>query len=154
MDNAIQCNLLSKSYGKKTAVQGLNLEVPTGSVFAFLGPNGAGKTTTIKMIMNILESSGGSATVLGTDVSKLTPENFRQIGYVSENQEMPEWMTVKQLTDYCQPFYPSWDADFCEQLVRQFDLPWDEKLKNLSRGMKVKAALVSTLAYRPKHSRL
>ena len=63
---------------------------------------------------------------------------------------MPEWMTVGQLVDFCRPMYPTWDNAFCAQLLRQFDLPLDRKLKSLSRGMKMKAALLTSLAYRPR----
>jgi ABC-2 type transport system ATP-binding protein len=63
---------------------------------------------------------------------------------------MPNWMTVRQLIDYCRPFYPDWDDSFCKKLQAQFDLPPDRKLRHLSRGMKVKAALLVSLAYRPR----
>jgi ABC-2 type transport system ATP-binding protein len=59
-------------------------------------------------------------------------------------------MTVRQLLDYCRPFYPSWDRDLEAKLLRQFELPPDRKIRNLSRGMMMKAALLSSLAYRPK----
>ena len=65
-------------------------------------------------MMNILQLSAGTATVLGVDSRRLGPAQFRQIGYVSENQDMPGWMTISQLLDYCVPFYPTWDAAFAE----------------------------------------
>ena len=149
MSAIIQTAGLTRRFGKKLAVSNLSLEVPRGSIFAFLGPNGAGKTTTIKMLMNIIQPSGGKATVLGSDSARLGPDELARIGYVSENQELPEWMTVEDLIDYCQPMYPSWDKDLSQQLLRQFTLPLDQKLKNLSRGMKVKASLLTSLSYRP-----
>ena len=150
MGNIIQTNDLVKNYRGKPAVDQLNLEIPEGSIYAFLGPNGAGKTTTIKLLMNIIFPTSGSVEVLGVPSHKIGPEQFQQIGYVSENQKMPEWMTVPQLINYCKPMYPTWDDDFCKRLLTQFDLPNDVKLKSMSRGMKVKAALLSSLAYRPK----
>ena len=150
MNHVIETNGLSRSFGKTEAIKNLTLRVPQGSIFAFLGPNGAGKTTTIKAIMNILEPSEGSATVLGVDSKKLGPQQFSQIGYVSENQQLPEWMRIGQFLEYCKPMYPSWDDAFCEKLLKQFNLPLDQKIKNMSRGMKVKAALLSSLAYRPR----
>jgi ABC-2 type transport system ATP-binding protein len=150
MSAIIQIDNMTKRFGKTIAVDRLNLEVPEGSIFAFLGPNGAGKTTTIKAVMNILQPEEGQATVLGTPSTALGPEEFRRIGYVSENQQMPGWLTVQQLIDFCEPMYPGWDRDFCAKLMKQFDLPPDRKIKNLSRGMKVKAALLTSLAYRPR----
>ena len=73
------------------------------------GPNGAGKTTTIKILMNLVQPTTGRAEVLGRDSRHLRPVDFTRIGYVSENQEMPDWMTVDQLLAYLQPFYPNWD---------------------------------------------
>ncbi len=70
---------------------------PEGSIYALIGPNGAGKTTLIKTLVNILRPSSGSASILGIDSRKLSPKEFAQLGYVSENQEMPEWMTVGYL---------------------------------------------------------
>ena len=150
MNAVIETAALTRSFGHTDAVQNLSLRVPEGSVYAFLGPNGAGKTTTIKMLLNILQPTAGGARVLGVDSTKLGPAEFAQIGYVSENQELPEWMTVRQLLDYCRPMYPTWDEAFSRKLLTDFNLPEDRKLKSLSRGMKVKAALVSSLSYRPR----
>lgn len=149
MSAIIETHNLTRRYGRQTVVRDLSLNVPEGSIFALLGPNGAGKTTTIKMLMNIIEPSSGMARVLGTPSTRLSPREMRQIGYVSENQEQPEWMTVRQFLDFCRGLYPEWDQNFAEQLMRQLDLPGDKKLKHLSRGMKMKAVLLSSLAYRP-----
>ena len=148
--NIIETRNLSRRFGRTEAVHDLNLVVPTGSVFALLGPNGAGKTTTIKLLMNLLQPTRGSAHVLGVDSRRLGEREKAQIGYVSENQEMPVWMTVRQLLDYCRPFYPTWDRALEKTLLAQFALPEDRKLSHLSRGMLMKASLLSSLAYRPK----
>ncbi len=141
---------LSKRFRGTQALDGLSLNVPEGSVFALIGANGAGKTTAIKILMNIHQPTSGSAEALGVDSRRLSPREFQQIGYVSENQEMPEWMTVRYFLAYLKPFYPTWDDARADELLRQFELPRDRKLKHLSRGMKMKAALASSLAYRPK----
>jgi ABC-2 type transport system ATP-binding protein len=146
----IRCEELTKRYRKNEALDGLTLDVPEGSAFALLGPNGAGKSTAIKTFLNILRPTSGRAEVLGADSRRLGPRELQQIGYVSENQELPEWMKVGDFLDYCKPFYPGWqDADAAE-LARGYDLPLDRRLRALSRGMKVKAALAASLAYRPK----
>jgi ABC-2 type transport system ATP-binding protein len=139
---------LKKRFRGAVALDGLNLEVPEGSVYALIGANGAGKTTAIKILMNILQPTSGHTETLGRQ--KLSPRELQQIGYVSENQEMPEWMTVGYFMAYLKPFYPTWDDTRADELLRQFELPRDRKLKHLSRGMKMKAALASSLAYRPK----
>ncbi|HVS52531.1 MAG TPA: ABC transporter ATP-binding protein [Opitutaceae bacterium] len=148
--NIIETTNLSRRYGRTEAVHELNLAVPQGSVFALLGPNGAGKTTTIKVLMNLLPPTSGAARVLGVDSRKLGEREKAQLGYVSENQQLPLWMTVRQLLDYCRPFYPTWDRELEKNLLAQFALPEQRKLAHLSRGMLMKAALLSSLAYRPK----
>lgn len=148
--NVIETEKLTRIFGKTEAVKDLDLSIPEGAIFAFLGPNGAGKTTTIKILMNMLEATSGVARVLGVETRRLQPEHFSKIGYVSENQEIPKWMTVASFLDYCRPFYPGWDQDFEKRLLREFDLPSDQKIKDLSRGMQMKVSLLSSLAYRPK----
>ncbi|HUR60504.1 MAG TPA: ABC transporter ATP-binding protein [Opitutaceae bacterium] len=148
--NIIETQNLPRRFGRMEAVHELNLAVPTGSVFALLGPNGAGKTTTLKLLMNLLPPTGGSARVLGADSRRLGERELAQIGYVSENQQLPLWMTLRQLLDYCRPFYPTWDRALEKSLLAQFALPETRKLGQLSRGMLMKAALLSSLAYRPK----
>jgi ABC-2 type transport system ATP-binding protein len=150
MSAIVRTEDLSKRFGRHEVLQRLELTVDEGSVYGLVGPNGAGKTTTVKVLMNIMEPSSGRAVVLDADSRRLGPKQFQQIGYVSENQEMPEWMTVDYLMAYVKPFYPTWDDDRARELLRAFDLPGDRRLKHLSRGMRMKAALASSLAYRPK----
>jgi len=146
----IQVSNLWKKFGRHDALRGLSFRVPEGSAFALIGANGAGKTTTIKTVMNILKPTSGHATVPGTDSRQLGPRQFERIGYVSENQEMPDWMTVGYFLDYLKPFYPAWDDARADELVKQFQLPRDRRLRHLSRGLRIKAALASSLAYHPR----
>jgi ABC-2 type transport system ATP-binding protein len=149
MSDPIRITELTKKFRRTSVLNGITLAVPKDAVFALIGPNGAGKTTTIKILMNIFRPNAGSAEILGIDSRRLAGSDFTRIGYVSENQDMPEWMTVDYFLRYLRPFYPGWDDELAAQLVRQFKLPGDRKLKHLSRGMRMKAALASSLAYRP-----
>jgi ABC-2 type transport system ATP-binding protein len=146
MSSAIRTENLSKSFLSVRALRGLTLEVPEGAIYALAGPNGAGKTTAIKVLMNILAPSSGRAEVLGLDSSRLAGASFTQIGYVSENQEQPEWMRVGSFFDYLRPFYPNWDRELETALIKRMELPLDRKLRHLSRGTKMKAALARALA--------
>jgi ABC-2 type transport system ATP-binding protein len=150
MTSAIHTDHLVKKFRRVEALQGLTLDVPQGAVYALVGPNEAGKTTAIKILMNIIRSTSGRAQVLGIDSSHIRGGRLESIGYVSENQEMPEWMTVGALLAYLRPFYPAWDRALEAALIQQFELPLDRKLSHLSRGMRMKAALASSLAYHPK----
>lgn len=150
MSVPIRTDHVSKKFRGSTVLDGLSLQVPEGAIYGLVGPSGAGKTTTIKLLMNILRPSAGHTEVLGVDSQRLSPREWARIGYVSENQEMPDWMTVGYFLNYWRDFYPTWDTGLAMELARQFDLPLDRKLRHLSRGMTMKAALASSLAYRPK----
>jgi ABC-2 type transport system ATP-binding protein len=150
MTSAIRAHALVKRYRRLAALDGIALEVPEGAVYALVGQNGAGKTTAIKIFMNLISATSGTAEVLGTDCSKIRGKAYAQIGYVSENQEIPEWMKVGALLDYLRPFYSTWDNSLEQSLIKQFDLPLDRKIKALSRGMKMKLALASALAFHPR----
>jgi ABC-2 type transport system ATP-binding protein len=149
MTNAIETFDLTRHFGRTEAVKGLNLQVPEGSIFALLGPNGAGKTTTLKLLMNLMRPTRGRATVLGADARRLGLEHFQRIGHVSENQQLPDWMTPDQLFDYCRPFYPAWDEALRRKLESDLGLVSHAPLRTLSRGTRMKAALLASLAYRP-----
>ena len=150
MSDVLTTHNLSKRYRKLVALDKLSLAVPEGSVYALLGANGAGKTTALKLMMNLHPATSGEATVLGIDSRQLQGRYFEQIGYVSENQDQPGWMTMGYLLRYLKPFYPTWDDARASELVTQFRLPLDRPIKHFSRGMQMKASLASSLAYHPK----
>jgi ABC-2 type transport system ATP-binding protein len=150
MSTAILIENLTKRFRDVSAVDRLNLSVPENSIFGLVGPNGAGKTTAIKIIMNILRATSGRAQVLTWDSTQLSGAAFESIGYVSENQKLPEWMRVSEFLAYARNFYPTWDRDLEKDLMQRFDLPPKRQLKKLSRGMRMKVALASSLAYRPR----
>ena len=118
--NIIETEALTRRFGRTEAVHDLSFGVPQGSVFALLGANGAGKSTTIKLLMNLLRPTSGTARVLGVDARRLGERELQGIGYVSEDQQLPRWMTVRQLLDFCRPLYPTWDRDLESALLRQF----------------------------------
>lgn len=147
--NALACEHLTRAFGRTLALNDVSLSVPEGSIFALLGPNGAGKTTTLKILLNLLHPTSGRASVLGVNSTRLTKHDFRRIGYVTEEQIYPEWMTVDQLLHYYRPFYPQWDEALMHRLEDIFGLPRDRPLRKLSRGMRVKAILLTVLPFHP-----
>jgi ABC-2 type transport system ATP-binding protein len=146
----IEAHKLWKKFGHHDAVRDLSFAVPDGSAFALIGSNGAGKTTTIKILMNILEPTQGHSEVLGVDSRKISWRELAQIGYVSENQIMPEKLTVEQFIAYLRPFYSTWDTELERNLLRQLRLPLDRRIGHLSHGMRMKMSLASALPFRPK----
>jgi len=146
---AIETAALNKRFRRVHAVEDVSFQVPYGAVYTLMGPNGAGKTTLIKLLMNLLDPTSGRALVLGGDSSELRGRRLEPIGYISENQKQPEWMTVGAFLGYWRRFYPTWDRDLEDKLVEAFDLPLKQRLRHLSRGARMKAVLISVLAYRP-----
>lgn len=146
----IVANNIWKKFGRHEALRGLSFSVPDGSAYALIGANGAGKTTTIRILLNILEAERGRATMLGVDSRRISPRELAQIGYVSENQDMPERLTVAEYLDYLRPFYATWDKALEASLLARLRLPMDRRIGHLSHGMRVKMALVCALPYRPK----
>lgn len=146
---AVETEGLTKRFGARSAVQDVTLRVPTGAIWALLGPNGAGKTTTLNMVMNLERPTAGTVRVLGVEARALGARELQRVGYVSESLELPLWMTVQQLVDFCRPLYPTWDDSFAKRLRDDFALDPARRLKHLSRGERVKAALLVALAPRP-----
>jgi ABC-2 type transport system ATP-binding protein len=150
MSVVIETHDLAKNYGKFGALHGLNLSMPQGSVFALVGASGAGKTTTIKILLNMIAPSRGSARILGVDTRAIRPSLLAQIGYVSESQALPSRLRVGQFFDYLRPCYTTWDAPLEQQLRTQLRLPPERRISELSHGMRLKLALACALAYRPR----
>jgi ABC-2 type transport system ATP-binding protein len=99
--------------------------------------------------MNIIEPTEGSAYVLGVDSRRISPEELSRIGYVSENQDMPERLTVGEYLRYLRPFYRTWDNDLEASILRQLRLPAERRMGYLSHGMRMKMALACALPFRP-----
>ena len=138
---------LTKTYGAIEALRGLDLHVPRGAIFGFLGRNGAGKTTTIKVLLGMTRPSGGSARVFGlsADVTASSVEIRRRTGFVSEDKDLYDAMTVADMIRFTAAFYAHWRRDLEQRYLRSFDLPPGRTVKALSRGMRTKLALLLAL---------
>ena len=145
---AIETDAVRKHYGTVEALRGLTLQVPAGSICGFLGRNGAGKTTTIKLLLGIARATSGTVRVLGTDAGDAAAgvELRRRIGFVSEEKELYDYMTVDGIIRFTASFYPRWRRDLEDRYRRRFDLPGNHRVKTLSRGMRTKLALLLALA--------
>ncbi len=146
---SVETQDLGRRFLRHEALRGVGLGVPAGSAFALIGANGAGKTTLLRLLLNILRPTAGSARILGKDSRALTATDFHRIGYVAENQKLPERLTVAQFFAYLARLYPGWDGDLERRLRADLDLPPDRPLGKLSHGMRMKAMLAGALAFRP-----
>jgi ABC-2 type transport system ATP-binding protein len=146
----IETQGLTKKFWRHEAVHELNLAVPEGATCALVGANGAGKTTLLRMLVNLLQPDGGSARVLGVDSRRLAAADFLHIGYVAENQELPDRLSVAQYFDYLRALYPGWDAALERELRAGVELPPTRPLGKLSRGMRMQVMIAGALSFRPR----
>jgi ABC-2 type transport system ATP-binding protein len=140
---------LTKTFGGKRALDGVNLEVPRGSVFALLGPNGAGKTTTMKILLNLLWPTSGRVEVLGLDGMTRSREIRRRVGYQSELQTFYNRARVEEVIGLCRSLYPRWDSARVARYCDIFELPARGRVNGLSKGKLTLLGLVLAIGPDP-----
>jgi ABC-2 type transport system ATP-binding protein len=145
----IALNSVTRRYGAKRALDNVSLTVPRGGVLGLVGANGAGKTTLIKHVLGLLRAQEGSVQVFGLEPVARAVEVLGRLGYLSEDRDLPPWLTVGELLRYSRAFYPAWDAGYAESLRQQFQLPPGARIRTLSKGELAKAGLLVALAHRP-----
>lgn len=143
----IETSALWKNYNGVEAVRGLDLQVPSGSICGFLGRNGAGKTTTMKVLLGMARPTSGEARVFGltADAPETSVEIRQRTGFVSEEKDLYDYMTVERIIRFTAAFYPRWRNDLELRYIRAFELPPGRKVKALSLGMRSKLALLLAL---------
>ena len=140
---------VSKKYPHFT-LDNISLQLPTGTIMGLIGANGAGKSTTIRILMGLVHQDAGSVEVLGHAMPAAQAAAKLQIGFVSEDMRLYGAATLEWHMKFVQSIYPQWDQPYAETLLRRFDLKAEQKIKGLSHGQRVKAALLLTLARRPR----
>lgn len=145
---------LSKSFGKKKAVNDLSLEIKTGEIFGFLGPNGAGKTTTVKMLTGMFRPTGGTALVAGFDVVKQPLEVKKRIGYVPESGALFESLTAWEYLELVAELHhlqPPLAHRRMQEFLNLFGLEKDKNvpLSKFSKGMQQKVLFAAAFLHNP-----
>lgn len=148
-DAVVELSNVSRRFGQKLALDNINLSIPRGCVLGLVGENGAGKTTLIRHILGLLRAQSGAVRVFGLDPASDPVGVLSQVGYLSEEPELPAWMRIGDLLRYARAFYPGWDERYADQLRRDFALAEDSRLASLSKGQRARAGLLIALAYRP-----
>lgn len=147
---AVATNGLSKRFGRKLALDNVELRVPEGAVYLLIGSNGAGKSTLFKTLMNLERPDSGAADVFGLDTGRDGPAVRAQTGYVPDRQVLPyRGMTCAQLLRHAAAFYPTWDDTYAAHLARALGVPLDQRVGGLSKGETRRVQLVLALAHRP-----
>ena len=148
-DPVIKVDQLCRKFKRTQALDHVSLQVERGRVYGLLGENGAGKTTLIQHILGRMKPQSGTLQVFGLDPVHQPDQVLAQIGYMSEDRDLPEWMTIGQLINFLKPFYTTWDSQLVDELVGMFELDMTARVSTLSRGQKARAGLLVALAYRP-----
>ncbi|MCA9212595.1 MAG: ABC transporter ATP-binding protein [Planctomycetales bacterium] len=148
-DPIIRLRNVSKRFGKTQALDQVSIEVPPGVVFALLGENGAGKTTMIRILLGLETPDAGTAEVLGLNSKADSLEIRRRIGYVAERPTLYDWMTVDQIGWFAAGFYAPGYLENYRSYIRQYELDPNQKLKNMSKGMKAKVGLSLAMSHNP-----
>jgi ABC-2 type transport system ATP-binding protein len=146
---AIAVQGLTKNFGHRTVVSGLTFQVPSGSICGFLGRNGSGKSTSIRMLMNLLSPSSGSARLLGLDCRKDHQKLMQRVGYVAESPTLYDWMKVRELVRFTAGFYADWNGGLVESLLGRFGIDRNQKIRHLSRGTYAQLALALAMGNNP-----
>jgi ABC-2 type transport system ATP-binding protein len=140
---------LTKEYGKTRALSGVDLEIPRGTIVGVLGPNGSGKTTLLKHITGLLRPSHGHVLTLGSEALAMSGEQMSHIGYVSQESELLDWLTVGETLDLARAHHASWDSDLAADLMERFELQRGKKVGGLSLGNKQRLSIILGVSHRP-----
>jgi ABC-2 type transport system ATP-binding protein len=147
----IEITDLSKHYGKSRGIDHISLEIGEGEVFGFIGPNGAGKSTTIRLLLNLIFPSGGSARIMGMDVVRETKRIKQLIGYIPSDANAYPSMDVDEFLNYCIRFYKLQNGSGrINELCEYFELDLKRKIAELSMGNRKKVSIVQSLLHNPK----
>jgi ABC-2 type transport system ATP-binding protein len=142
---------LSKYYGKERGIENVNLQISEGEIFGFIGPNGAGKSTTIRILLNLIFPTGGSARIMGMDVIRESRNIKLHTGYVPSDANAYSSMHVNEFLSYCLRFYGTLNGkDRIIELSELFDLDLKRKIAELSMGNRKKVAIIQSLLHNPK----
>ena len=148
-DYVIETIALSKRYGRKLALDNLDLRIPRGRIHAIVGANGAGKSTLFRILMGFMPPTAGQARILGRDSQKLTPEDRGRIGFVNEEHTLPNWMRVSQVMTMQKHQYGRWNQHAFDSVIGHYHVLPEQKVGQLSRGERAGFNLALALAQGP-----
>jgi ABC-2 type transport system ATP-binding protein len=145
-DKVIEINNLHHTYGRNKVLHGLSFDVEQGRTFGLLGKNGAGKTTTINIMMGFLRPESGTCRIFGEEAHDLSPAAKQRIALLHEGHLSYEFMNIAQTERFYQTFYPKWDGEIYEYLMKKLGLKPSHKIKNMSCGQRSQVALSVMMA--------
>ena len=148
-DPAILTENLTRRFGRLRALDGVSAHVPRGAIYGLMGPNGAGKTTFVRVLLNLINPTSGSITVLGHDVVREPVEVRRRVGHVAALQPLWEWMTVRDFAGFMRGCYPKWNPEAVSTVLERIGIDQAATLGVLSRGQRAIVAIAVAVGHEP-----
>ncbi len=145
----IETHRLTRRYGARFALDGLDLKVPRGQIHAIVGANGAGKSTLFRILLGFLAPSSGEARILGRDCRELTPDDRARIGFVNEEHTLPGWRRVDEIMAAQRKLYPRWNQALFDEVLGHYHVEPGQRVSELSRGERAGFNLALALAQGP-----
>ena len=148
-DYVIETDALTKRYGRKLALDALDLRIPRGRIHAVVGANGAGKSTLFRILLGFMPQTSGRARILGRDSDALRPEDRARIGFVNEEHTLPGWLKVGAVVAMQRHQYPRWRQEAFDEVIGHYHVLPEQKVGQLSRGERAGFNLALALAQSP-----
>lgn len=149
MAASISTDKLTKQYAGSTvaALDGLSLQVQPGEVYGFLGANGAGKSTTMRLLMNFLQPTGGSAQIMGLDCVRQTVVAKKHVGYLAGDVALYQKATGRELLNYLSNLQSTPDIAYRQRLEKRFEAELDKPIQTLSKGNRQKIGILQAFMH-------
>jgi len=141
---------LTKRFGKTTALDNIDLSIKDRSIVGLVGANGCGKSTFIRHAIGLYLPDSGTCQTLGSNAENLPAETMAQIGYVHQDGQLLDWMTVKQHINYIAAYYDNWNTDLQESFIEKFDIDLKARVGKLSPGLRQQLAILLAICHEPK----
>lgn len=149
MEQVIEIKNLCKKY-KDFQIENVSFNLPKGCIMGFIGANGNGKTTVLRIILNTVIKDSGEVKVFGKDHVTFEEEIKQEVGVLTDDSFLSDYLSAVQIGNVLSSVYLGWDKEYYTELLKKFDIPPKKKLRKLSKGMKMKVQIATTLAHRPK----
>lgn len=151
MDYSLEVEHLQKAYPQSDfRLKDVSFKIPKGSIMGFVGENGAGKTTTISAILNVIKKDSGLVKMFGKELTDQDYEMREDIGVVFDAINFSDTLTPKKLAKVMKGIYKQWNQKIFEEMTTSWQIPFNQQIKEFSRGMTMKLAIITALAHEPK----
>ena len=140
---------VSKRFGAIQALDHVSLDIPAGRIVGLLGANGSGKSTLLRHMIGLYLADTGECQTYGVKTAHLGPAELARIGYVHQEGQLLQWMTVRQIIRYVAAYYDTWNGELERRLVKEFELPLESRVAALSPGQRQRLAILLAVGFEP-----